>query len=306
MASQHSVHSDAPLSAVLTRLALLVAVVLTLAALVAVRALDAGAEQMVHPDVPTVEGAETALAEATQAKADAQARRTQLQADLVATRQEINALSLEQVALIHELEVARHRVRVVTIRAYTAGAGARDLDLLMDASDIGDHIFRSELLAGNAVDTTEAIREFEDLQSRADDTSLELAERVDTIQAGIEDAGADIAVATRRIDRAQVELSAARAAVAQNASGHPDPGEDAWERLRFCESGGVYTIDTGNGFYGAYQFDQQTWQSMGGTGLPSAAPYWEQDLRAKALYWARGPQPWPICGRFIGGPTVDH
>src|SRR5215216_6690051 len=99
------------------------------------------------------------------------ARRTQLQAELVTTRQEINALGLEQVALIHELEVARHRVRVVTIRAYTSSAGARDLDLLTDAADIGDHIFRSELLAGNAVDTADAIDDYQALQAEADDTA---------------------------------------------------------------------------------------------------------------------------------------
>ncbi len=38
---------------------------------------------------------------------------------------------------------------------------------------------------------------------------------------------------------------------------------------------------------------------MGGTGRPSDAPYWEQDLRAKALYQTRGAQPWPLCGRFV-------
>jgi hypothetical protein len=240
------------------------------------------------------------LDEATTARADAQARRTQLQADLVATRQEISALGLEQVALVHELEVARRRVRVVTVRAYTGGDGARDMDLLMDAGDIGDHLFRTELLTGNVIDTHEAIEDYEDLQDEADDTAIELAESVDDIQAGIEDAGADIVVAGRQIHRAQVELSAAQAAAAQNASGRTDPGEGAWERLRFCESGGVYTTNTGNGFYGAYQFDLQTWESMGGSGEPSAAPFWEQDLRAKALFQARGAQPWPVCGRFLG------
>ncbi len=298
MASQHSAHLSAPKSAVLLRQALLVVGALTLLAIPVVRSLrSAGAETMVHPDAPTVDGAEGALDQATTAKTDAMARRVQLQADLVRTRQEINALSLEQVALIHELEVARHRVRVVTIRAYTAGAGARDLDLLMDASDIADHIFRSELLAGNAVDTADAIDDYESLRAQADDSAIELAERVDTIQAGIEDTASDIAVASRQIERAQVELSAARAAVEQNASGHPDPGEGAWERLRFCESGGVYTTNTGNGFYGAYQFTQSTWESVGGSGDPAAASEAEQDARAAQLYAQSGSTPWPVCGQ---------
>jgi hypothetical protein len=301
MASQHSSHPDAPRGRRRRRGRL--AAGAALAGALLVTAVHGGgaraAETMVHPGPPTVDGAEEALDSATTSKSDAMARRSQLQADLASTRQEISALGLQQVALIHELEVARHRVRVVTVRAYTNANGG-NLDLLMDAGDIGDHLFRTELLAGNVVDTRQAIDDYHDLQAQADDQAISLAEAVDDIQAGIEDAGRDITAANRDITRAQVELSAARAAVAQNASGHTDPGEGAWERLRFCESGGVYTTNTGNGFYGAYQFDLQTWRSMGGDGRPSDATYWEQDIRAKALFWARGAQPWPVCGRFLG------
>jgi hypothetical protein len=299
MASQHSDHPGAPDRASLVRRRLVVGLIAALTALpVVVSTTPGAAETMVHPGMPTLDGAETALAEATANRTEAMERKQQLQADLASTRQEISALGLEQVALIHELEVARHRVRVVTVRAYT-NAGGGQLDLLTDPGDIGDHLFRSELMTNNVLDTSQAIEDYHDLQEQADDHAVELAESVDDIQAGIEDASADIADSARQITRAQVELSAARAAVAQNASGHGDPGEAAWERLRFCESGGVYTTNTGNGFYGAYQFDLQTWASMGGHGQPSAAPYWEQDIRAKALYWARGDQPWPICGRFV-------
>lgn len=67
--------------------------------------------------------------------------------------------------------------------------------------------------------------------------------------------------------------------------------------IRSCESGGNYSTNTGNGFYGAYQFDLQTWQSVGGTGLPSDASPSEQDRRAAILYAQRGSSPWPVCGR---------
>jgi uncharacterized protein YabE (DUF348 family) len=43
------------------------------------------------------------------------------------------------------------------------------------------------------------------------------------------------------------------------------------ETLRKCESGGNYGDDTGNGYYGAYQFSLGTWQRLGFTGLPSSA-----------------------------------
>ena len=49
------------------------------------------------------------------------------------------------------------------------------------------------------------------------------------------------------------------------------PAGDVWARLRHCESGGNYTINTGNGFYGAYQFLPRTWRGLGFPGLPHQA-----------------------------------
>lgn len=66
--------------------------------------------------------------------------------------------------------------------------------------------------------------------------------------------------------------------------------------IRACESGGNYSANTGNGFYGAYQFTQQTWASVGGTGSPAAASPAEQDARAAALLARSGSSPWPACG----------
>jgi Transglycosylase-like domain len=76
-------------------------------------------------------------------------------------------------------------------------------------------------------------------------------------------------------------------------------GEDAWTKLRVCESGNNYSINTGNGYYGAYQFDLSTWRGVGGTGLPSQASAQEQDYRARALYRSRGWSPW-ACARILG------
>lgn len=64
-----------------------------------------------------------------------------------------------------------------------------------------------------------------------------------------------------------------------------------------CESGGNPSADTGNGFYGKYQFTLQTWQSVGGSGNPAAASEAEQDRRAAMLYAQAGSSPWPVCGR---------
>ena len=67
--------------------------------------------------------------------------------------------------------------------------------------------------------------------------------------------------------------------------------------IRACESGGNYSTNTGNGFYGAYQFTLSTWQSVGGTGNPANASPAEQDMRAARLYAREGAAPWPVCGR---------
>ncbi len=48
-------------------------------------------------------------------------------------------------------------------------------------------------------------------------------------------------------------------------------------KLRACESGGNYADNTGNGYYGAYQFSLGTWQRLGNSGLPSNAPPSVQD-----------------------------
>jgi LysM repeat protein len=64
-------------------------------------------------------------------------------------------------------------------------------------------------------------------------------------------------------------------------------------RVRQRESGGNYADNTGNGYYGAYQFSLGTWESVGGSGLPSSASPAEQDTRAQMLYNERGCNPWP-------------
>ena len=69
------------------------------------------------------------------------------------------------------------------------------------------------------------------------------------------------------------------------------------ESIAACESGGDPTAVSSDGTYrGKYQFDYGTWESMGGSGDPAAAPESEQDYRAALLYASSGSSPWPICG----------
>lgn len=74
-------------------------------------------------------------------------------------------------------------------------------------------------------------------------------------------------------------------------------GGGSLDAIRSCESGGDYGAVSSSGQYrGAYQFDRQTWESVGGSGDPAAASPAEQDRRAAALYQQQGSSPWPTCG----------
>src|SRR3954452_9959611 len=67
-------------------------------------------------------------------------------------------------------------------------------------------------------------------------------------------------------------------------------------RIAQCESGGNPRAVNPNGHYGKYQFDLQTWQSVGGSGNPINASEAEQDKRAAILYSQRGGAPWECKG----------
>jgi hypothetical protein len=69
------------------------------------------------------------------------------------------------------------------------------------------------------------------------------------------------------------------------------------ESIAACESGGNPEAISSDGTYrGLFQFDQGTWESVGGTGDPAAAPAEEQEYRAALLYSEAGSSPWPVCG----------
>ncbi len=70
------------------------------------------------------------------------------------------------------------------------------------------------------------------------------------------------------------------------------------EAIAACESGGdPSAVDSSGTYRGKYQFDTQTWASVGGSGDPAAASEAEQDKRAATLYSQSGATPWPVCGR---------
>lgn len=73
-----------------------------------------------------------------------------------------------------------------------------------------------------------------------------------------------------------------------------------WDRLAQCESGGNWSINTGNGYYGGVQFSLSSWRAVGGSGYPHQASKSEQIARAEALLDRQGWGAWPACSAKLG------
>ena len=75
-----------------------------------------------------------------------------------------------------------------------------------------------------------------------------------------------------------------------------------WDAIAKCESGGNWSTNTGNGFYGGLQFSPATWSSNGGRGNPASASREEQIMVAEKVLATQGIKAWPSCGTK-GGTT---
>jgi hypothetical protein len=73
-----------------------------------------------------------------------------------------------------------------------------------------------------------------------------------------------------------------------------------FERLAQCESGGNWSINTGNGYYGGLQFNLGTWRGVGMSGYPHQASKATQIAAGQKLHSQRGWAPWPACSRKLG------
>lgn len=72
----------------------------------------------------------------------------------------------------------------------------------------------------------------------------------------------------------------------------------ALTKLRSCE-GGYSSWNASGPYYGAYQFDRQTWGTVADPSKYGSASPAEQDDAAYKLYLRRGWQPWPVCGAAV-------
>ncbi|MGW1840215.1 transglycosylase family protein [Streptomyces sp. BBFR2] len=84
-----------------------------------------------------------------------------------------------------------------------------------------------------------------------------------------------------------------------------------WDAVAQCESGGNWSINTGNGYYGGLQFSASSWAAAGGTQFaPRAdlATKAQQIQAAEKLLAIQGPGAWSCAGAgnlTAGGPSPD-
>ncbi|MGW7521558.1 LysM peptidoglycan-binding domain-containing protein [Streptomyces sp. NPDC054796] len=91
------------------------------------------------------------------------------------------------------------------------------------------------------------------------------------------------------------------AATATTAAAAPNDG--VWDRLAQCESGGNWSTNTGNGYYGGLQFSASTWRAYGGGAYaPTAdkAGKAQQIAVATKVQAAQGWGAWPTCSAKAG------
>jgi nucleoid-associated protein YgaU len=81
-----------------------------------------------------------------------------------------------------------------------------------------------------------------------------------------------------------------------------------WDAVAQCESGGNWSINTGNGFYGGLQFAQSTWAAYGGTAYaPRAdlATKAQQIAVAEKVLASQGKGAWPVCGKGLSNAAYS-
>ncbi|ART68453.1 resuscitation-promoting factor [Mycobacterium dioxanotrophicus] len=149
---------------------------------------------------------------------------------------------------------------------------------------------------------------------RIEDTSMNMSRQVveDPGAPGTQDVTFAVAkvngVETGRLPVANVVITPARDGVLRvgakpGTEVPPVANGSTWDALASCEAGGNWAINTGNGFYGGVQFDQNTWERQGGLRYAARADLAtrEEQIAIATVTQARqGWGAWPVCSGRIG------
>ncbi|WP_458244209.1 transglycosylase family protein [Streptomyces sp. MAI_2237] len=81
-----------------------------------------------------------------------------------------------------------------------------------------------------------------------------------------------------------------------------------WDAVAQCESGGNWSINTGNGYYGGLQFSASTWAAYGGTAYAAQANQAskaQQIAVAEKVLASQGKGAWPVCGTGLSSAAYN-
>ena len=81
-----------------------------------------------------------------------------------------------------------------------------------------------------------------------------------------------------------------------------------WDQVAQCESGGNWSINTGNGFYGGLQFTASTWAAYGGTAYAPRADLATKEQQiavAEKVLAGQGKGAWPVCGKVLSDTPYE-
>lgn len=227
-----------------------------------------------------------------------------LEGDLAAAIEDRDALGIEGQRLAAEIEATAAKARELAVSAFVTGNPVGDIRYLLDVDEAADLSWRQYLIRYHAANTDLLIDRLVELRAAADENIIGAVESADRLRAELGQVELRLAILDEAETSAESLLDIAdawdRAEVAIALGPYGFAPAERWEALRFCESTHDYRAVSASGAYrGAYQFNFETWETVGGSGDPAAAPPDEQDARARELYARRGDQPWPICGRFL-------
>ncbi|WP_426569362.1 transglycosylase family protein [Streptomyces canus] len=107
--------------------------------------------------------------------------------------------------------------------------------------------------------------------------------------------------ATRAIAVAGVATAAVAAPLMAAGSASAATAAE-WDTVAQCESGGNWSINTGNGYYGGLQFSASTWAAYGGTQYASTADKATKSQQiqiAEKVLAGQGKGAWPVCGKGL-------
>lgn len=209
----------------------------------------------------------------------------------------------------------RHEVTTTapTVRSALAESGLELRSKDRASTDLAQQPYGEQVVGITRVDGKRVVEEspirFQTVERESKDLFKGTTEVVDAGKVGIRvrrfvETYLDGKLDSRRLVAARVAVEPVTEVVLVGTKPVPQNSPTAdglnWAALANCESGGnPAAVNSAGPYYGLYQFMQSTWESVGGTGVPTQSGAGEQTYRAQILYNRSGAGQWPVCGRLL-------